>query len=412
VGLKPRVLKFGGTSVGSLEPLRAAVGIVAAAARERPVVVVVSALDGVTNALEAALAGAAARRLDARGFARALRERHLALLRAVTGGPAGARGAVARATALVRERAAELQGRLESVARAGLADAPTRAAVFAAGERLSAPVFAAAVDSLGAQRAARVALALDAAALVRTDEVWSAAAVDFPATRERVRTTLGELPVTTIPVVTGFIGGTADGRTTLLGRGGSDYTAALFGWALEAERVEIWTDVPGVMSADPRRDTSARTLPRLGYREAAELARRGAKVLHPRTLEPLEPLGIPVLVGRTLEPDGPSTWIGPTEGQVFQPQVLTYGDVGTKWNCARQSYIEDDPTTPSQPVNLDEATREALVMGLFRRGKVSIGKACELLSLDRSAFIRRANGHNVPVSVSAGSITPDAARAL
>ena len=111
-------------------------------------------------------------------------------------------------------------------------------------------------------------------------------------------------------MVTGFIGGTEHGETTLLGRGGSDYTAAVLGWALDAERVEIWSDVPGVMSGDPRRDASARTLPRLGYGEAEALARAGAKVLHPRTLEPLEPLGIPVFVGSTLAPGPGGTWIG------------------------------------------------------------------------------------------------------
>jgi aspartate kinase len=120
---------------------------------------------------------------------------------------------------------------------------------------------------------------------------------------------IAALPGGRVPVVTGFIGGSASGATTLLGRGGSDYTAAVLGWALEAERVEIWSDVPGVMSGDPRRDAGARTLPRLSYREATALARAGAKVLHPRTLEPLEPLAIPVFVGRTLDSRGSGTWI-------------------------------------------------------------------------------------------------------
>jgi aspartokinase/homoserine dehydrogenase 1 len=133
--------------------------------------------------------------------------------------------------------------------------------------------------------------------------------VDFPATRRLVAEAIAALPLGRVPVVTGFIGGSASGATTLLGRGGSDYTAAVLGWALDAERVEIWSDVPGVMSGDPRRDAGARTLPRLSYREAMALARAGAKVLHPRTLEPLEPLAIPVFVGRTLDSRGAGTWI-------------------------------------------------------------------------------------------------------
>lgn len=302
--LKPRVLKFGGTSVGSAEPLRSAVGIVGRQLREAPIVVVVSALAGVTDSLEAALAGAAAGRLDVARFADSLRARHLALLRSVASGRAASRAAGA-----VGDRLSELMLLLGDARRRRASTPAAHASTLATGERLAAPIVAAALRSIGID-----ARALDAARVVRTDEAWDAASVDFSATRRLAADAFAALPPTTVPVLTGFIGGTSGGHTTLLGRGGSDYTAAVLGWALEAERVEIWTDVPGVMSADPRRDVSARTLPRLGYREAAELARSGAKVLHPRTLEPLEPVGIPVFVGRTLEPGGPGTWIGRPEG--------------------------------------------------------------------------------------------------
>jgi aspartate kinase len=310
--VRPRVLKFGGTSVGSVEPLRAAVGIVERAAREAPVVVVVSALAGVTDALEAALAGAAAARLDVARFVDSLGRRHLGLLRAVASGQAAT-----RAGASVGERLSELAVLLRAAAGAGAARPRDRARTLAVGERLSAPIVAAALRALGLD-----ARASDAARLVRTDAAWDAASVDFPATRRLVAEAAASWPPACVPVVTGFIGGTDDGRTTLLGRGGSDYTAGVLGWALGAERVEIWTDVPGVMSADPRRDASARTLPRLDYRAASELACGGAKVLHPRTLEPLEPVGIPVFVGRTLEPGGPGTWIG-------QPEDTRQGADGT-----------------------------------------------------------------------------------
>ncbi len=302
-GVKRRVLKFGGTSVGSPLPLRAAVAIVERALQEAPLVVVVSALSGVTDALEAALAGAATGRLDAGRFVGALRERHLALLRAFASGRAAT-----RATTEIVARLRALEDLLGDAAASRGASAAVRAFVLATGERLSAPIVAAALRARHLE-----ATACDAAGLLRTDAAWSEAAVDFPATRGLVDAAIGALPAPALPVVTGFIGATEQGATTLLGRGGSDYTAAVLGWALEAERVEIWSDVPGVMSGDPRRDASARTLPRLSYGEAAALARAGAKVLHPRTLQPLEPLGIPVFVGRTLEPDGPGTWIGPAE---------------------------------------------------------------------------------------------------
>jgi aspartokinase/homoserine dehydrogenase 1 len=295
------VLKFGGTSVGTAAALRSALDIAEAAARERPVAVVVSALAGVTNALEAALSGAAAARLDVPGFVAAVRRRHLGLL-----GTAAAGKPAMRAAGQVRGRAAELEARLRVVATERAFSPRTRAAVLALGERLSAPVVAAALRSRGLD-----AHAVDAAELVRTDDAFGEAAVDYAATRRLATAALGGLGLGAVPVVTGFLAATESGETTLLGRGGSDLTAAVLGWALDAERVEIWSDVDGVMTADPRTVPSAETLPRLSYAEAAALARGGAKVLHPRTLEPLEAAGIPVFVGNTLRPDGRGTWIGP-----------------------------------------------------------------------------------------------------
>jgi aspartate kinase len=302
-GLKRRVLKFGGTSVGTAPALTSALGIAEAAAREHGVLVVVSALSGVTDALEAALAGAAAVRLDVPAFTTAIRARHLGLLAAVAQGKAAL-----RAAAQVRQRLGDLEAQLRAVRTARGYSAATRATVLAAGERTSVPIVQAALRSRGLD-----ALAVDGTSLVRTDRAFAEAAVDYPATRRLATAAVGPLPARAVAVVTGFVGGTEAGETTLLGRGGSDLTAAVLGWALEAERVEIWTDVDGVMTGDPRRDRGARTIARLSYAEATSLARAGAKVLHPRTLEPLAGAGIPVFVGNTLRPGGPGTWIGPLE---------------------------------------------------------------------------------------------------
>jgi len=302
-GLRRRVLKFGGTSIGTAPSLRSALGIAETAARERPVVVVVSALSGVTNALEAALPGATAGRLDVSGFGAAIRDRHLALLAAVAQGRPRL-----RAAGLVRERVAELEGWLRAVAAARGSSAAVRATVLASGERLSVPVVEAALRSRGVE-----AHAVDGSSLVRTDDGFAEATVDYPATRRLARAALGPLGRGAVPVVSGFVGATEAGDTTLLGRGGSDLTAAVLAWALDAERVEIWSDVDGVMTADPRLHPDARTIDRLSYAEAAARARGGAKVLHPRTLEPLEGAGIPVFVGNTLRPGGPGTWIAPSE---------------------------------------------------------------------------------------------------
>jgi aspartokinase/homoserine dehydrogenase 1 len=302
--LRRRVIKFGGTSVGSVEALRAALAIVVAAAGKRPVVVVVSALAGVTDALEAAVAGATASRLSVDGFVTSLRERHLALLRAVASGPE-----IARAQSRLRERLSELDGRLRALTMERRGSPAARDAVLALGERLSAPIVAAGLRTRGID-----AHAVDACGLIRTDARFGEAAVDFPATRRLVTAAFSGLPSPTVPVVTGFIGATEAGDTTVLGRGGSDYTAAVLGWALEVERVEIWSDVDGVLSADPRLVPAAATLPRLSYREATALAAHGAKVLHPKTLRPLEEVAIPVLIRNTLRPAVVGTRVGPEPG--------------------------------------------------------------------------------------------------
>jgi aspartokinase/homoserine dehydrogenase 1 len=309
-GLRWRVLKFGGTSVGTAPALSSALGIAETAARERPVVVVVSALSGVTNALEAASSGAAAGRLDISGFGTAIRDRHLALLAAV------ARGRPAlRAAAAVRASAAELERRLRALAADRAFPPRARAAALALGERLAVPIVAAGLRTRGVE-----AHEVDGASLVRTDDGFAEATVDYPATRRLARTALGPLGRGAVPVVSGFVGATEAGETTLLGRGGSDLTASVLGWALDADRVEIWSDVDGVMTADPRLHPDARTIDRLSYAEAAARARAGAKVLHPRTLEPLEGAGIPVFVGNTLRPGGPGTWIGPAAPAVEEAQ--------------------------------------------------------------------------------------------
>ncbi len=224
------------------------------------------------------------------------RARHEALLSAVAAGRHAARARLELA-----ERLAELERRLQELARARLCEAEARDGLLALGERLALPLVVAALQAAGVSAAG-----VDAADLVRTDERFGAAEVDAPITRDLARARLAELAPGQVAVVTGFVGATADGRTTTLGRGGSDLSAAVLAQALAAERLEIWTDVDGVLSADPRLVPTAFTLPRLSYDEAAQLAQRGAKVLHPRSLQPLAH-GIPLLVRNTLRLSGPVT---------------------------------------------------------------------------------------------------------
>ncbi|MFO8043453.1 MAG: aspartate kinase [Alkalispirochaeta sp.] len=176
-------------------------------------------------------------------------------------------------------------------------------ALLSFGERLATTVIAAAAEARGIP-----ATLLDSRALVRTDEEFGGARPDLAATQSLIGASVAPRPGHLF-VAQGFIGSTASGITTTLGRGGSDYSATIFGVSLDAERVEIWTDVDGIMTADPRQIPSARTIPEVSYHEAAELAYFGAKVVHPATMIPAVDSDIPVVVCNTGNPAGPKTRI-------------------------------------------------------------------------------------------------------
>jgi aspartokinase/homoserine dehydrogenase 1 len=308
-----RVVKFGGTSVGDAPRIRKVVEIVRDAARESDLVVVVSAMSGVTNKLVEAAAHSEAGNGEAveRIFDE-LRERHRAVV-----------GALIH-SAPVRNR---IQHEVEQVFQEGerlcegtvlLRELTLRArdSISSLGERLSAPIVAAAVAECGVGCGVK-SEAIEATTLVVTDSCHGAADPLMGLTRERCEARLRPLlREGVIPVVTGFIGATADGMLTTLGRGGSDYSATILGAALHADEVIIWTDVDGLMTADPRLVPGATTIPEISYREAAELAHFGAKVLHPKTISAVTPCGIPLwirntfspaLAGTRITPAGPST---------------------------------------------------------------------------------------------------------
>jgi aspartate kinase len=325
--MKPRVLKFGGTSVGRVENLRTALGLIHAESRLRPVVVVVSALSGVTDQLVAAKTAAAARTLDTDAFVAELSDRHRGHLAAfeVDGVPAE------RALSALGARLERLRALLLEIAVLGECSPAASDEVVCLGERLSAPLVAAGLLARGLD-----AEAVDAADLISTDTNFGEAAVDFPRTRERAQAWWLGRPSERVAVVTGFLGGTADGRTAILGRGGSDYSAAVLGWALAADRVEIWTDVDGVMSADPRLVETAFTLRHLSYREAADLAAAGAKVLHPKTMAPCEEAGIPILIRNTARPTGVATRVadaGTGEAHRWSPAARAVAVATTGETC-------------------------------------------------------------------------------
>lgn len=298
---KTLIMKFGGTSVGSTEAMAQAAEIACQARNRWPrLVVVVSALSGVTDLLlesaRRAAGGDTAFVLDAENK---LGARHGAMFDALIGTEGRAGTAWQESEALINSFGSACR------AMAVLGEATPRSldSVAGLGERLSARILAAAIQERGLP-----ATAVEATDLIVTDDRFQDAHPDLEATRRRTAAGLGPvLDSGVTPVVTGFIAATSRGVHTTLGRGGSDYTAALIGAALDADDVWIWTDVDGVMSADPRLAPHARTIPELTYREISELAYYGAKVLHPKTIRPVIEAGIGLRVCNTFNPAHPGT---------------------------------------------------------------------------------------------------------
>ncbi|RMF55586.1 MAG: aspartate kinase, partial [Bacteroidetes bacterium] len=293
------VYKFGGTSVATPERIRRVVDLVRSEPETVRRVVVVSALGGVTDQLLQAIEAARERTGTHRALLEALWARHEAALRDLA---RPEEQAALHDVLLAHWR--NLTELLDGVSLLRECTMRSRDAIIGTGERLAAPLVAAAFRAAGLDAADH-----DATHFIRTDDAFGEATVQWAETQRLIRDHFAAVPPGQIAVVTGFIAATERGVTTTLGRSGSDYTATILGGALQAERVVIWTDVDGVLSADPRLVPGAFTLPELSYREAAELAYFGAKVLHPRTMRPLIEAGIPLLIKNTLNPSAPGTLI-------------------------------------------------------------------------------------------------------
>ena len=297
------VMKFGGTSVGDAHCFDRVAAIVAGHLQDKPVVVV-SAMSGVTSALlvMARLAQGGDYQPIATQVADLL-ARHVGVCEQAIASQAEARKARAALDAYGRELSSILTG----VSLLREASPRSMDAISAYGEKMSATLLAAVLRDRGMK-----AEALSAEDLIVTDDNHGQAVPLQPATNRRINRRLPALlKKGTIPVITGFIARSTSGATTTLSRGGSDFSASLIGAALNADEIWIWTDVNGVMTADPRIVPQAHTLPSLSYAEAAELSYFGAKVLHPKTVAPAVDRGIPIRIKNTFEPDHPGTLIAP-----------------------------------------------------------------------------------------------------
>ncbi len=318
------VMKFGGTSVGSAEAMAQCVQIVKNSLEKWPrLVVVASALSGITDLLLATAARAAAGETTSIDpAARQILGRHHQILTSLLPDPARRQS--------VESEIEALAGHFASLCQAigVLGEASPRAldAVASLGERMSVRLLAAALETVGVP----VQL-VESTQLIVTDDAFQAAHPDFAATGNATRQVLEPfLAAGQVPVVTGFIGATSRGVVTTLGRGGSDYTAAILAAALPADEVWIWTDVNGVMTADPRLVPEASTIGELSYREVAELVYFGARVLHPLTIRPVIEAGIGLKVLNTFNPAHPGTRIvaerpANGDGRIIQAVTMIKG---------------------------------------------------------------------------------------
>ena len=291
--LAPLVLKFGGTSVEDAVAFERVAAIVSARAHAGTrLVVVVSALSRMTDALLTAVT-----RRSAEGLS-PLIERHRAIAAALL-----PREHVSGFERELEAASAEIARLLERVRREPDDEAALRDEVVSYGERLSSSLLARVLAE-----SQQPAECVDARRCILTDEAFGRAVPDVLETARRTQAIIGPLlEEGRIPVLGGFIAAATTGRTTTLGRGGSDYTAALVGAALDATEIQIWTDVAGVLTADPRVVPGARTIPNLSYAEASELAFFGAKVLHPKTIQPALERSVPVRILNSRAPEDPGT---------------------------------------------------------------------------------------------------------
>jgi bifunctional aspartokinase / homoserine dehydrogenase 1 len=300
-----RVMKFGGTSVGDGPAISSVVDIIVAASRESSLVVVVSAMSGVTNRLlEAATRAVTGDSDSVSAIMDAIREQHYSVVNTLLHSET-TRDLISRQ---LGELFREADGLCNSIAFSHELTLPVRDSILGLGERLSAPLIAAVLADRDF-----AACAVDATSLIVTNSNHGGADPILNLTRENCEAHLRPLlQKDVVPVVTGFIGATPAGVPTTLGRGGSDYSATILGAALRAVEVVIWTDVHGIMTADPRLVAGTCTIPEISYREAADLAYFGAKVLHRKTLCPVSRSGVPVWIRNTFAPEFPGTKIAAT----------------------------------------------------------------------------------------------------
>ncbi|MEI6748554.1 MAG: bifunctional aspartate kinase/homoserine dehydrogenase I [Bacteroidota bacterium] len=293
-----QVLKFGGTSVANAVNIRKVISIIRQALPKDRTIVVVSALGGMTDILIEAGRLAATHNLAYKEKLQNFGSRHLQIVSELL--PADRQIAL---NSIVNEKCRNLESICEAVFILRELSPRTQDSIVSHGELLSSLIIAATLESMHISNNW-----LDAREIIRTDSGYGSAALNFDITFNAIKNCLIQKPGK-LYIIPGFIASDADGVTTTLGRGGSDYTSAILAAATNAAFLEIWTDVSGMMTADPRVVSNAKTIPYISYKEAMELSHFGAKVIYPPTIQPVMKKGIPVWIKNTFSPEDNGTLI-------------------------------------------------------------------------------------------------------
>ena len=299
-----QILKFGGTSVANAKNINNVVSIVQEKLKENNksdsyrIIVILSALGGITDALLEAATLASVGDISYKEKLHSIEQRHLNTVKELI--PLDQQSGV---LSMVKKRCNEIEDTCNGVFLLKELSLRTKDSIVSYGELISSQMFAAKLKSLHISNTWK-----DARELIATNSDFGNANVDFAATNKNISGFITTIDSSVI-VIPGFTGKDKNGYTTTLGRGGSDYTAAIIGAAVNASVVEIWTDVSGMMTADPRLVSNAKIIQNISYQEAMELSHFGAKVIYPPTIQPLMNKGIPVVIKNTFAPNDPGTWI-------------------------------------------------------------------------------------------------------
>ncbi len=293
-----QVLKFGGSSVANAQNISNVIAIVQEALKEDKISVVLSALGGTTDDLLEAAALASKADLSYKEKLHLIEQRHLSTVKDLI--PLDQQSSI---LSMVKKRCNEIEDICNGVFLLRELSLRTKDSIVCYGELLSSQIFSAKLKTLGIKNTWK-----DARELIITNSEFGNANVDFAITNKNINDFFSSLD-TDVCIIPGFIGSDKNNNTTTLGRGGSDYTAAIVAAALHVSLVEIWTDVSGMMTADPRLVSNAKIIQQISYQEAMELSHFGAKVIYPPTIQPVMNLGIPVCIKNTFSPGDAGTWI-------------------------------------------------------------------------------------------------------